>query len=43
MNNFLNEQKLTIKGQELQNQDLKQKLKHMNMVIKLMKNTITEE
>ena len=31
MNTFLKEQKLIIKGQEFQNQDLKQKLKLMNM------------
>ena len=43
MNTFLKEQKLIIKGQEFQNQDLKQKLKLMNMAIEHMKNIIMEE
>ena len=40
---FFEGAKVIIKGQELQNQDLKQKLKLMNMDLEHMKNIIMEE
>ena len=43
MNTFSKEQKLIIKEQEFQNQDLEQRLKHMDMDIELMKNIKMEE
>lgn len=43
MNTFLKEQKLITKEQGFQNQDLKQKMKLMNMAIEPMKNIIMEE
>ena len=43
MNTSLNEQKLITKEKGFQNQDLKQKMKLMNMDIEPMKNIIMEE
>ena len=43
MNTFLKERKLITKEQEFKNQDLRLKLKLMNMAIEPMKNIIMEE
>ena len=43
MNTFLKERKLITKEQEFKNQDLRLKLKLMNMAIEPMKNIIMED